>query len=78
MLDVMRGCKTGDKRLKGLLPKEVDVAHKTGTITGCCCDVGLVDKDLVVTVFLKNSKLNAADCERIIAEAGLAIYKWFK
>jgi beta-lactamase class A len=78
LLDVMRGCKTGKRRLKGLLPKEIDVAHKTGTISGCCCDVGLVDGDIVVTVYLKNSKLDVDACERIIAEAGLAIYEWFK
>jgi beta-lactamase class A len=78
LLNVMRGCKTGKMRLKGLLPKEIDVAHKTGTITGCCCDVGLIDGDLVVTAFLKNAKLDAAACERIIAEVGLAVYEWFK
>ncbi len=78
LLGVMRGCKTGRKRLKGLLPKEIDVAHKTGTISGCCCDVGLIDGDIVATVYLKDSKLDAEACEAIIAEAGLAIYEWYK
>jgi beta-lactamase class A len=39
---VMSGCQTGTKRIRGLLPPDTLVAHKTGTIGGTINDCGLI------------------------------------
>ena len=31
LIDIMQKCRTGGRRIKGLLPRKVKVAHKTGT-----------------------------------------------
>ena len=42
LIDIMERCETGDARLKGLLPEDTVVAHKTGTIGRTTNDVGVV------------------------------------
>jgi beta-lactamase class A len=43
ILDTMRGCQTGTKRIRGLLPAGTVVAHKTGTVGGTINDCGIID-----------------------------------
>jgi len=43
ILDTMRGCQTGLKRIRGLLPAGTAVAHKTGTVGGTINDCGIID-----------------------------------
>jgi len=42
LLDIMRRCRTGEARLRGLLPEGTEIAHKTGTIGGTANDVGII------------------------------------
>src|SRR5206468_7691735 len=42
LLDIMRRCRTGEARLRGLLPEGTEIAHKTGTIGGTTNDVGII------------------------------------
>ena len=42
ILTTMLGCQTGGKRIRGLLPPETPVAHKTGTIGGTINDCGII------------------------------------
>jgi beta-lactamase class A len=42
ILATMLGCQTGGKRIRGLLPPETPVAHKTGTIGGTINDCGII------------------------------------
>jgi beta-lactamase class A len=42
ILEVMAGCQTGGKRLRGLLPEGTVVAHKTGTVGGTINDCGII------------------------------------
>ena len=42
ILKVMLGCQTGTRRIRGLLPTNTPVAHKTGTIGGTTNDCGIV------------------------------------
>lgn len=42
MLELMKRCRTGTARIKGLLPRDTVVAHKTGSIGGTIDDVGVV------------------------------------
>jgi beta-lactamase class A len=81
---------TGPNRLKGLLPKGIVVAHKTGTSgtnkqTGeiaAVNDIGIVTlkngKQFGIAVFVSNSKENIGTNERIIAEIAKASYDYFK
>jgi beta-lactamase class A len=82
LLDVMRRCKTGDARLKGLLPAGTEVAHKTGTAMGIINDVGVVTLPngaghIAIVVFIRGSKSSVAECERSIAEVARSVYDYF-
>lgn len=43
LFDVMAQCRTGPNRIRGLLPANTPVAHKTGTMNGVTDDVGVVE-----------------------------------
>lgn len=83
LLDIMYRCETGANRIKGLLPPDIRVAHKTGSLgLGVAVDVGIVDLPgnaghLVVTAFVKQSTDDAASRERAIAQASRAAYDYF-
>ena len=79
---------TGPNRIKGLLPKEVQVWHKTGTgwlkdgISLATNDAGVLvlpegRGHIALTVFLKLSTKDEATRERALAEAALAVYRFF-
>lgn len=82
LLDIMRRCRTGDARLKGLLPAETVVAHKTGTIGGSANDVGIMTLPdnaghIAISVFVKSSNKDVAQRERAIAEIARAVHDYF-
>jgi beta-lactamase class A len=82
LLDIMRRCRTGETRLKGMLPLGTEVAHKTGTIGGTTNDVGIITLPddaghVAITVFVKSSELEASARERTIAEVGRAVHDFF-
>jgi len=82
LLDIMRRCRTGETRLKGLLPTGTEVAHKTGTIGGSTNDVGIITLpdnagDVAIAVFVKSSEKEVPQRERAIAEIGRAVHDYF-
>jgi beta-lactamase class A len=83
LVDIMYRCQTGENRIKGLLPPNTRVAHKTGTIGETTNDVGIIDlpggKGHVVTVvYIKESKLeNNEAMEPVIAQISRAIHDYF-
>jgi beta-lactamase class A len=82
LLDIMRRCRTGDARLKGLLPQGTEVAHKTGTIGGTTNDVGIITLPdnaghVVIAAFVKSSEKDVPARERAIAEIARAIHDFF-
>ncbi len=82
LLDIMYRCETGDARLKGMLPPNTRVAHKTGTIGGTTNDVGIInlpgDSGHVITVvFVKESELSVSQREQAIAHIARAVYDYF-
>jgi beta-lactamase class A len=83
LLDIMRRCETGPNRIKGFLPPDVVVRHKTGTLgIGVANDVGILDLPngaghLVLTVFVKESTRSAEIQERAIAQIARAAYDYF-
>ena len=83
LLDIMLRCETGAARLKGLLPPDVAVRHKTGSLgIGVTNDVGIIDLPdgagrLIVAVFVKEATNDVASQERTIAQIARAAYDYF-
>lgn len=82
LLDIMERSTTGRARIRGYLPPEVDVAHKTGTIGGTTNDVGVITLPdgagrVALTVFVKESDRPVPTRERAIAQISRAIYDYF-
>jgi len=80
---------TGPKRLKGLLPKDTTVAHKTGTsgnrsgITAATNDIGIIylpnGKHLAVAVFVADSPADDKTRDSVIARIAKAAWdRWNK
>lgn len=86
---IMKETETGKNRLKGQLPKETIVAHKTGTsgtnkttgITAAVNDIGIVflpnGRHYFISIFVTNSKENAETNEKIIADISKAAWNYF-
>jgi beta-lactamase class A len=82
LLDIMLRSTTGGARLKGLLPPDTDVYHKTGTIGGTTNDVGIIalpdGAGHVVTVaFVRESTIPVPERERAIAHIARAVHDFF-
>lgn len=83
LLDIMLRCETGVARLKGMLPPDTPVAHKTGSLgIGVANDVGILTLPgdaghLVVAAFVKESTADVAAQERAIAHVARAAFDYF-
>jgi len=84
IIGILKECQTGTARIPGLLPREVaiEVAHKSGTLSGSINDTGIVflpydAGHLAITVFMKNTKATTAVRERVIADITRAAYDYF-
>jgi len=78
---ILLDCRTGQGRLKGLLPDATPVAHKTGTVGEVINDVGVITLpagagEVVVVVFLKSGESDQAR-DRMIAQVARAAYDYF-
>jgi len=86
---VMRETGTGKNRLKGQLPENTVVAHKTGSsgvnktsgITAAVNDIGIVflpnGQHFFISVFVTDSKEDAATNEKIIADIAKLTWDYF-
>lgn len=86
LLEILGRCQTGPARLKGLLPVDTDVMHKTGTmmtvIQGTTNDVGIVALPekaghVAIAAFVKSSEKPGEEQERAIAEVARAVHDYF-
>jgi beta-lactamase class A len=82
IISVMLKCQTGDRRLKGDLPRYTQIAHKTGTIGGTVNNTGIIYLPdnlghVAVTVFTKDTKAETQEIEDIIAQISRYIYDYF-
>ena len=82
LVGIMERCRSGAKRLRGLMPADTVVAHKTGTLGGTNNDVGVITLPrgagkVVIAVFIKASDASYAQRERAIAEIGRAVRDYF-
>jgi beta-lactamase class A len=82
IISILKECQTGTARIPGLLPKETEVAHKSGSISSSINDTGIVflpydAGHLAVTVFMRNTRANTTARERVIAEVTRYAYDYF-
>lgn len=82
ILSIMLDCQTGERRIKGDLPQETEVAHKTGTIGGTVNDSGIIylpdeTGHVTLTVFTKDMDLETKEVEDLIAQIARFIYDYF-
>ena len=77
LLDMMRRCSTGSNRIRGLMPRDVVVEHKTGTLNRYTSDVGFLTlpdgRRIAVAFFARGGDNRPA----VIATAARAIYDTF-
>ncbi|MCV9386288.1 class A beta-lactamase [Reichenbachiella ulvae] len=81
LLGIMSRTVTGPNRLRGLLPGETPVAHKTGTLGGIANDVGYITLPdghrFAIVVFTRGSATPQSDRDRAIAEVSRTLYDYF-
>lgn len=83
LLAVMQRCRGGINRLKGYLPPETVVAHKTGSLDETATDdVGIITLPgdaghVAIAVFVGYSTQPLADREQVIAQLTRTIYDYF-
>jgi beta-lactamase class A len=89
VIPFMTNSVTGPNRLKGLLPKDTTVAHKTGTggtrdgINAATNDIGIIylsnGKHLAIAVFISDSLADDRTREAVIARIAKAAWdNWSK
>ncbi len=81
LLDIMRRCQTGDARIKGMLPPNTELAHKTGSIGGTINDVGIITLPdnaghVALVLFVKEGAKSEAS-EKAIAQIARTVYDYF-
>ena len=81
LLDIMSRCQTGEARIKGILPPQTAVAHKTGSLGSVIHDVGIVTLPdgaghIALALFVKQATKQEAS-ERTIAQISRSIYDYF-
>lgn len=82
LLNIMYRCRTGEARLRGLLPNGTEIAHKTGTIGGSANDVGIITLPdnaghVAIAAFVKSSEKDVPARERAIADIARAVHDYF-
>ncbi len=82
ILELMKRCRTGTARIKGLLPRETVVAHKTGSIGGTIDDAGIMylphgAGHVAISVLSKRTMAQSPEVERVIAEIARYAYDYF-
>ena len=85
---IMTETTTGPNRIKGVLPKDAVVAHKTGTsgtndegLTPATNDAGIITlpngKHLAIAIFVCNSTADEATREKVIAQIAKAAWDYY-
>jgi len=80
--ETMLRCETGNARIRGGLPEDTPVAHKSGTIAGTVNDVGVITLPdgrgrLVISVYVKNAMGKQETHEKVIAGIARTAYDYF-
>lgn len=80
--EALKRCRTGERRLRGLLPAATVVMHKTGTIGGVLNDVGIIvlpgsAGHLALAVMTRQTRATYEEVERAIANIARYAYDYF-
>ena len=78
LLGCMQRCKTGNARIRALLPQETIVANKTGTLTGYVNDVAIIDlpsaQKLFLAIYIRETSATTPQAEAVIANIAKVIF----
>jgi len=78
LIEIMERCRTGEKRLKGLLPSDTVVA---GTLNSVANDVGIITlpngKQFAIAVFVKGDTKGKDVQDKVIADIARVAYDHF-
>ncbi len=88
LLEILKGTRTGKKSIKGLLPKNAVVAHKTGHsgknekgLTGALNDIGIIflpnGSYFYLSVLVTDSMEDSETNQKIIAEIAKLSWDYF-
>ncbi|MBS0481715.1 MAG: serine hydrolase [Proteobacteria bacterium] len=81
LLSAMERCATGKRRLRGLLPEDAQVLHKTGTLSNTSSDVGIINtpdgRAIAVAIYVTGQGGKASRDARI-ATIARAIYDGYQ
>lgn len=82
ILDTMKRCRTGAGRIRGLLPRGTEVAHKTGSMGGVLDDVGIIylpdnAGHVAISIMTKQTRATSEQVERAMAEIARYAYDYF-
>ncbi len=82
LLQAMHDSRSGPRRLRGLLPRDTPVAHKTGTIAAAINDVGIISLPgdaghVAIAVYVHTFHRTEWRRERTIAEVSRLVYDHF-
>ncbi|KLI65266.1 serine hydrolase [Aurantiacibacter marinus] len=81
IIDAMERCRTGTRRIPALMPDNVTVAHKTGSLNNTSSDIGILTgpdgRSIAVAIYVtgQGSRLNR---ERRIASIARGIYDGYQ
>ena len=83
LYELMKNTPTGPKRIRGLLPSLVEVAHKTGTYFTddrivAINDVGFVKTKhglVILSIFVNDSKLTPEETELVMAKVAQKVFE---
>lgn len=77
ILDAMARCRTGVRRIRGQMPDDVSVAHKTGSLHNTSSDIGIITapdgRSYVVAIYVTGQG-SRGNREKRIASIARAIY----
>lgn len=81
LLDCMKRCKTGTKRIRALLPNEIVVADKTGTAEGFVNDIAVIELPedrgkLILAVYIQETTASLQQAELLIANIAKVIFDY--
>jgi beta-lactamase class A len=82
ILVTMKRCRTGQQRIRGLLPRDTEVAHKTGSLGGVLDDVGIIylpdnAGHVAIALLTKRTRASSEQVEKAMAEIARDVYDYF-
>lgn len=80
LIECMSRCKTGNARIRALLPPNTIVANKTGTATGIVNDLGIIDlsdgNKLILAIYHKNTSAPLKTSEALLANIAKTVFDY--